>query len=81
MRKKLKKVIKSISKKVKTFMVFLCLRNGKYVSNIFFNCFYLICHEVEIIVAITYSSFIVFFHEHGKSLSKAFYLQEIENFL
>ena len=72
---------KSISEKVETFVMFLYLRNGKYEVTLFIDCFYLIFHEVQIII-ITCSSFTlftVFFHKHGKSLSKTFYLREMEN--
>ena len=42
----------------------------------FIHCFCPDFHKGEILVTITYSSLKVFFHEHGKSLSKTFYLQK-----
>ena len=48
---------------------------------LFVDCFFVIIviHEVGIVVTITPSSFKVFFPRAGKSLSKTFYLREIEN--
>ena len=52
--------LEAIPKKAETLVTFLCLRNGKYVSDFFVDCFYLVFHEVEIIITIAYSSFTVF---------------------
>ena len=62
LREKLETVNKSISKEIETFVMFLYLRNGKYVNN-FIYCFYF----MGIIVTITYSSLTVFFTNYKVS--------------
>ena len=71
--------LEAIPKKTETFVMFLYLRNGKYVSD--FICWLFLFGFSR---SGNYSNnsiflFYRFFHEHAKSLSKTFYLREIGN--